>query len=763
MDPSRRVGSTACANGMRDLLQKHFEFDPTNLPANLKKSIKRWEHRLQYLRLADPAKYEEVMANIRDGHSIQFGESKPQKSFRRANPPSLAADQIRAWAAIKKDISHGAIRPVNVQADGIPHCVCPVRTADKNDGTARFVHNSRKVNKCGVPPSASKCKLESLLRTRNMYIPQGFMIGLDFASGYHCIEMQKGSRKFLAFAIDTHELPAHAAEWLHREHPEAFLACRGCFLFEYTALPFGLSSSCKTFNDVVTALAGFWRRCPSGSDPTRVSSYIDDVMAVTKSFDEAMRLTIYLVFEAASLGLSLKIPKCSLFPRHAMKALGTIVDLKSYTFSVTSSRAQKIEAAINDLRCAVSRNRRKVPAKLIASFIGLIWSVSTCCYRAASIMVRSLTHLLTKGLKLEVDIGDLPLVRIMNRFWSGSVEWSEAASQQLNFWSRVNFRSLRAQISADVMGLIVEQTFFYPADFNSEEVSFLFQDASAWAAGGGELVFLNGQLVPGPGLFLAEFSELLSSESSTLRELVGILWCLIATARSTKTKLVFICDNEQSCRAILRGSRVPQIQRVAEAIFMWCMASGKICWPIWIPRTHVLIKEADRRSRLFIPHDERSPPTVISLANSMARRLWGHPLSFDQAASHRTAIWVEGRQLPFNAICFQPGACGVDLFTSRRSWLHQVNYVYPPVPIIGRLLSFLPSTLAKAVVVMRGRIPSAWWTYMVLPGAPGLIESRSSGGYSIFAFDFSVEEPTTNYHSHRTLTTGVRVLGYGLA
>ena len=131
-------------------------------------------------------------------------------------------------------------------------------------------------------------------------------------------------------------------------------------------------------------------------------------------------------------------------------------------------------------------------------------------------MVRALTHLLTKGLKYELNLGDLPLVKLMNRFWSGSVEWSAAASRQLDFWSKVNFRSLRAQISADVMGLIVEQTFYYPSDFNSEEVSFLFQDASAWASGGGELILINGQLVPGPGLFLAEFSDLLSSESSTL-------------------------------------------------------------------------------------------------------------------------------------------------------------------------------------------------------------------------------------------------------
>ena len=63
-----------------------------------------------------------------------------------------------------------------------------------------------------------------------------------------------------------------------------------------------------------------------------------------------MRLAILMVYEAASLGLSLKIPKCSFFPRHAIKAFGTIVDLSAFRFSVTKSRAEKIAAAIAKLQ-----------------------------------------------------------------------------------------------------------------------------------------------------------------------------------------------------------------------------------------------------------------------------------------------------------------------------------------------------------------------------------------------------------------------------
>ena len=718
-------------------LQKHFNFDPADLPANLRRNIRKWEKRLSFLRADHPLLYEAIIASIRVGHKIPFAK-KPKKFFRSRNPPSLAADKIRAWVAIKKDLAHGALRPVDLKADGTPHCVCPVRTADKNDGSARFVHNSRRVNKC-VLPEATRCKLETLLKARNIFIPNGFLVGLDFASGYHCLSMHEDDRKYLAFALDESELTEEAVAWLHANHPNCYHKARRCFVFEYLALPFGLSSSCRTFNDLVTALMAFWRRCPVDGAPTRVSSYIDDVHGVTARFDSAMKLSILMVYEAASLGLSLKIPKCSFFPRHAMRALGTIVDLKAFKFSVTRSRAAKVCVARRKLRAEVEQNWNAVPAKSVASFIGLIWSIASCCHRAASIMVRSITATLSVGLKQCADIFQMPLSRIINRFWSGSVRWSVAADRQLRFWERVCFVGLSAPISADVLGLAVERSFWYPADLNAQDVSFLFQDASGTASGGGVLHLVNGVLQPMGDIFLAEFSELQRRLSSTLRELLGMLWCVRATSDETKFRLVFICDNLQSCRAVLRGSRVPEIQWVAEQIFLWCLANNKVCWPVWVPRTHRLIKVADTRSRLSIPHDDRSPRAVVAAANKLAVSLWGSGLSFDQAASHMSAVKVNGSTLPFNAFCFQPGASGIDMFRCLHSWRCNINYVFPPEPMTGRLLSFLPSTRAKSVVALRLPIRNAWWTYTVQPHSAGLLATRRVAGFKIFAFDFSTQ------------------------
>ena len=430
------------------------------------------------------------------------------------------------------------------------------------------------------------------------------------------------------------------------------------------------------------------------------------------------------------------LPRCSFFPRHAIKALGTIVDLSSFRFSVTRSRAAKLRVAIKALRAAVQLDPSAVPAKLVASVIGLIWSIASCCHRAASVMVRAMTATLSDGLRGDMDALHRPLAWIVNRFWAGCVKWSPAADAQLCFWEGVRFVGLSAPISADVLGLAVEQAFHYPSDFDLSQVSFLFQDASAFAAGGGRMHVVDGTLRPADGLFLAEFSERLQSLSSTLRELYGILWCIRATAGSTKYRIVFICDNWQSCRAILRGSRIPEIQRVAEQIFRWCLRNNKVCWPIWVPRTHSLIQEADRRSRLRIPHDERSPKQVVDAANALALRLWGAGLSFDQAASHRSAIVVAGRRLPFNAMCFQPHAAGVDMFRCLPSWRRNINYVFPPAPMVGRLLTFLPSTRARVIVALPAPVRNQWWSYTLQPHSPGLLTSRIVCGFNLFAFDF---------------------------
>ena len=721
-------------------LQIHFEFDPSDLASNVRRSAPRWRKRLEYLRQLDQARFDEVMELVESGHAIPFESgSAPPKFFRHRNPPSLAKDKVRAWEAIKKDIDHGAIVPVNIERDGMPRCVCPVRTADKSNGKARFVHNSRKINKF-IPKEAVQCELESLLRIRNMFIPNGYVIGSDFASGYHCIYVREEDRTYIAFALHVSELTESALKWLRENHPEAYVHEKRCYIFKYVALPFGLSSSCRVFSLLITALNGFWRTLPTEGKPTRTSSYIDDITSVIETFKGAIRMAIRIVYESASLGLSLQIQKCSFFPRHSIKTLGTIVDLSTFTFQVSTSRVRKIRASIQKLEKAIALNANAVPARLVASFVGLIWSIATCCHRAASVMLRSVVAVLAAKMKSMLKWLTAPISIILSRFWSGSVKWTCKAQAQLDFWKQVDYRALRAPISADVLGKAIESIFHYPDMLNHSSVSVLYQDASAVAAGGGLLEFANGRLHGDPSLFLAQFTSEEARASSTFRELVGILWCLQSTAHMTKHRIVFACDNWQSVNAIIRGSRNPTIQKLAEDIFRWCLDNNRVCWPVWLPRTDPIIMEADRRSRMTIPHDDRTPQPVVDVANNMAMRIWHMQLSFDQAASHKSAINVRGNRLPFNAFCMQPGASGVDTFRCWRSWSENINFIHPPAPMAGRLATFLPATGARVIIVIPTPDCQAWWHFAVLPNADGFCEQLELEGFLVTAFDFSARD-----------------------
>ena len=147
---------------------------------------------------------------------------------------------------------------------------------------------------------------------------------------------------------------------------------------------------------------------------------------------------------------------------------------------------------------------------------------------------------------------------------------------------------------------------------------------------------------------------------------------------------------------------------------------------------------------MLIPHDERSPQLVVEAANSMAEQIWHQSISFDQAASHRSAIHVRGHRLPFNAFCMQPGASGVDTFRCWRSWQVNVNFIHPPAPMIGRTATFLPSTGARVVLVIPEPTEQQWWQYAIQPGAQGIRAQTRIHGFVITAFDFSLDD---NGHS----------------
>ena len=80
------------------------------------------------------------MRVLTQGYTIPL-TSRPPRFHRPANGPDLAEHKDAAWAALKKDIAHGAVVPCNVAVSTLAPChallrgttTCltfPVRTSD---------------------------------------------------------------------------------------------------------------------------------------------------------------------------------------------------------------------------------------------------------------------------------------------------------------------------------------------------------------------------------------------------------------------------------------------------------------------------------------------------------------------------------------------------------------------------------------------------------------------------------------------------------
>ena len=73
------------------------------------------------------------------------------------------------------------------------------------------------------------------------------------------------------------------------------------------------------------------------------------------------------------------------------------------------------------------------------------------------------------------------------------------------------------------------------------------------------------------------------------------------------------------------------------------------------------------------------------------------------------------------------------------SWRAHINFIHPATPTVGRVLSFLPATASRSVVVIPVRLVDdcPWWGTFVSPGGPGVLAVERLLGFLVAALDHS--------------------------
>ncbi|KAK3246724.1 hypothetical protein CYMTET_43751 [Cymbomonas tetramitiformis] len=273
-----------------------------------------------------------------------------------------------------------------------------------------------------------------------------------------------------------------------------------------------------------------------------------------------------------------------------------------------------------------------------------------------------------------------------SRRWDEFVSVTAEVVAELDFWA-----SLGSEEFTSPIWLAAAAVF----------VNFIWTDAGAtgwggWLAASGA----RAQQDVRGHLSLAE-----RDESSTSRELVGILRALHSFARFVSGTAVHLhTDSQAAWRILSKGcSAKSALHRPAVEVFWWCVSHEVRLHVTWIPRT--LNEYADHLAGIYDSDDWMLSEYWFRWLDS----LWGRH-TVDRFATDKNHL------LPrFISKLWCPGCEGVVCFAST-DWWKENNWCNPPFGLVGQLLRCLIRHGARATVicpVWKGR---HWWPLLCPDG-----------------------------------------------
>ena len=360
--------------------------------------------------------------------------------------------------------------------------------------------------------------------------------------------------------------------------------------YVFSVLPFGLATACYLFTKMLRPLVKYWRQ-----QGLRVVIYLDDGIVAVEGEQEALAASRMVQSDLARSGLVVNIVKSRLEPTQQCTWLGFNIDLAKGYISVPEGKLNNLRAQVTQ---AVERNR--LPAKFLASVIGKIISMAIAIGPVARLMTRNLYVVLNS-----------------RQAWCDDLELSVDAKSELQFWAqelpRFNGQDIWPSPAA---------------------IRVVYTDASQSGYGGYTVEH-------GCHIAQGQWSSEEARQSSTWRELKAVRLVLESlVSKLANERVRWFTDNQNVCRIIMCGSRRPNLQEEAIAIFSISVANHIRIEPEWIPRDENHF--ADYLSRIVDYDDWCIDSNIFQYLDQR----WG-PHTIDRFASYYNT------QLPrFNSIDF---------------------------------------------------------------------------------------------------------------
>ena len=432
-------------------------------------------------------------------------------------------------------------------------------------GEFREILNCRRYNGAVVAPHF---KMEGLHTLRQLVRPGDYAVSIDIQSAYPHVPLHPAFRRHFQFWAPD---PGSGSPRL----------------FEYTGLPFGLSSAPYVFSRLMRSVAAVLRR-----HGVRCVVYLDDILVLGSSLAECQAHSRATLFLLSSLGFvvhpvksSGTIPSALMEPRQVgVEFLGFQLDLKAMLLRLPAQKRASLKQSVSFLQCSFSS---ALSPRQLAQSVGKLVAA-----RFAVTGAMTHTRLLQRTLKLARQRAgwDQPCVRLAEQ------HWADGLRRDLNWWINA--------LQSPTMGQLQLLRPDYSLDC----------DASPYGWGG----FLGEQSTGG---FFSPAERMLPQNQREMLGAVRTLQALVPTLPEPPrfgTRLLLQTDN-MTVKAYLskEGGPIPALNDQATALLQWLHNRNFTLRCVHLPG--ILNVRADRRSRVFLRSWSRARLSPSLLRNLQQR------------------------------------------------------------------------------------------------------------------------------------------------
>lgn len=553
---------------------------------------------------------------VREGLDIPFSKKVVQQFVPHS---SLSPNEKQDMhLAIQKLIDLGA---VSACLETPEQFVSRIFLAPKPNGEKRFILNLKCLNKF---INTTHFKMEDH-RTASKLIPKdGFLATIDLKEAYLSIPVHPAHRKYLRFHFEG-------------------------IIYEFTAMPYGLSIAPRVFSKIMKEVVTFLR-----SRGLQSVIYLDDILCIGNNINECESNVQETLNLLECLGFTINYNKSNMKPQKTCKFLGFVFNTESLTISLPLEKRDNIAqlvAKFSDLpRCTI-REFSQLIGVLVAACPAIRYG-----WLYTKILERQKYLFLLKNYDYDTKI-NLPEIILKDLIW-----WSQN---------------------------------IYTASCPMRTLSYkkaIYTDASltGWGA------FCEGRRANG------NWKDYERNLHINFLELLAVLFGLKSFARDDHDCAILLrIDNTTAISYVNRqgGIQYPHLNEVAREIWQWCENRN-----IWLFASYINSKdnkEADEESRKVNPDIEWE---LSSSAYQQIVEKFDNP-EIDLFASRtnaKTQCYISWKP--------DPEAITVDAFTI--DWREYYFYAFPPFSLLLKCFRKIVDDEATGIVVFPYWPSQPWFPIM---------------------------------------------------